>query len=126
MSEWTPLLSLSMFDLGGDPVSQYLFGLSKSADGSGCFFERGVPDDCSRVVGWEVETNNAFIKRHGEGDFGHTFASLEEIRAALLAPEAPPLTDSEWSHALSVVEFASRVPGVAATTYVRVIVWANW
>jgi hypothetical protein len=125
-SFWMPLLSLDTFLLGGDAVSAYLFGLSKSADGSGCFVDRGVPEDCSPVVRRDIEANLEFIRRHGEGDFGHTFATMEEIRDALRKADPPRLDESEWAHALAAAEFSSRAPGVTTVTYLRVIVWANW
>jgi hypothetical protein len=124
-SVWMPVLSLDVFSLGGDAISQYLFGLSKSPDGSGLFVARGVPLDCTPVVRRAVSDNAKFVAEHGQGDFGHSHASLDEIRQALSAPTAPDEPESEWHHALASVQFVLDRP-FGTVPFSRLVVWANW
>jgi hypothetical protein len=124
-SLWMPLFSLAPFGVGGDEISDYLFGLAKAPSGPGLFGGRGVPEDCSKAARASVEANRAFLKKHGEGDFGHTYASLQEIEEALKRPGAPADLGSAWHHVLASVRFALR-PHAAVLRWCRIIVWANW
>jgi hypothetical protein len=124
-STWMPMLSLDVFSLGADAISHYLFGLSKFADGSGLFVARGVPADCTAVVRRAVSDSAEFRSKHGEGDFGHSHASLDEIRQAFGAPSAPVEPASEWHHALASVEFVLNRP-FGVVPFCRLVVWANW
>jgi hypothetical protein len=123
-SLWMPLMSLAPFNIGGDEISDYLFGLSKTASGSGLFGGRGVPKDCSKATRASVEANRAFMKLHGEGDFGHTYAALREIEDALAHKDAPAARRSEWHHVLASVRFALR-PHTAVLRWCRFVVWAS-
>jgi hypothetical protein len=123
-SLWMPLMSLAPFNVAGDEISDYLFGLSKVPSGPGLFGGRGVPDDCSKATRASIDANRAFIKRHGEGDFGHTHASLQEIDEALKRPGAPNDADSEWRHVLASIRFALR-PHAAVLRWCRLVVWAH-
>ena len=125
-SLWMPVLSLGVFSLTGDDISNYLFGLSKLSAGPGLFGERGVPADCTDVVASSIASNHDFIAKYGEGNFGHTHASLQEIQAALAAPGAPEEADSGWHHALASVEFILSERACVHTPWCRFLVWANW
>jgi hypothetical protein len=124
-SLWMPLLSLGPFSLGGDKISDYLFGLSKTPSGPGLFGGRGVPQDCCPATRASVEANRVFMKKHGEGNFGHTYAALREVEEALARPDAPRDHESEWYHVLASVRFALR-PHASVLRWCRLIVWANW
>ena len=124
-SLWMPLMSLAPFGIGGDEISDYLFGLSKAPSGPGLFGGRGVPEDCSTATRVAIERNRSFIREHAEGDFGHTHASLEEIGGALKRAGAPQSTDSQWHHVLASVRFALR-PYSLTLRWCRCVVWANW
>jgi hypothetical protein len=124
-SLWMPLMSLVPFGIGGDGISDYLFGLSKASSCAGLFGRRGIPEDCSVTTRVSIERNQAFVEEHGEGDFGHTHAALEEIEAALGRVDAPQDADSEWHHVLASVHFALR-PYSGTLRWCRFIVWANW
>ena len=126
VSLWMPVLSLGYFDIGGDEVSDYLFGLAKRPARSGRFAARGVPSDCTSVVHRDISENKLFIAKYGEGDFGHTFASMNEILEALKDAHAPDPSGSMWTHALAVTEFALKHPIIGPGAYCRLIVWANW
>lgn len=126
VSLWMPVLSLDTFDLSGDEVSDYLFGLAKRPVYRGRFAGRWVPSDCTSVVSRDVAENEAFVAKHGEGDSGHTFASMAEILAALKEPDAPNLSGSMWAHALAASEFALSHPILGHAQYCRLIVWSNW
>lgn len=126
VSYWAPVLSLASFDLGGDAISDYLFGLAKRPEYPGRFAGRGVPSDCTSVVSREISENNVFIAKYGEGDFGHTFASMSEILAALKDALAPDLSGSMWAHALAVTELALKHPIIGPAADCRIIVWADW
>lgn len=126
LSMWMPLLSLHAFNLAGDVISQYLFGLGKMRM-AGLYENRGIPRDSCSTVLRDFEENEAFVRRVGEGDFGHTHATLDEIRAALSLAGAPALDESaEWAHAIASAEYAARAPNVGAPSFCRFIVWANW
>ncbi len=124
ISEWQPLLCLDPFDLGGDDVSQRLFGLGKNAVEPGLYAGRGVPEDCTRVVRQDVAANEEHIQRYGEGDHGHTFASLEEVLMALKSADAPDLGESEWARVLSAVGYAREQ--AHEPSFCRFVVWGNW
>lgn len=124
-SMWMPLMSLDPFGIHGDSISDYLFGLSKAPSGVGLFGGRGIPQDCSAVARASIERNRVFLKEYGEGDFGHTHASLEEIEEALNRATAPADADSEWHHVLASVRFVLR-PYSRNLEWCRLIVWANW
>ncbi|HEY4056216.1 MAG TPA: hypothetical protein VGM39_06380 [Kofleriaceae bacterium] len=128
---WEPLLSLGPFNIGGDEVSDYLFGLAKQPRADAPFAERGVPVDCSDVIRNEVERNKRFVKEHGEGNFGYTHATLGEVLWALSATDAPQPSEvlgGAWKAVLEAVTFlssrthADRIP----PEQLRFIVWANW
>jgi hypothetical protein len=130
-SLWEPFLSLGPFALCGDPVSDYLFGLAKRPEHNARFAGRGVPPDASELVQRCMADNARFIAEHGEGDFGHTYATWGEVLEALAARGAPTPDDDEvggWGtllyavRALSERMFMSRNP----RDQVRLIVWANW
>lgn len=124
-SLWMPLMSLAPFNIRGDEISAYLFGLSSTAPGRGWFGDRGVPEDCSKATRASIEANRAFMKMHGEGgDFGRTYASLREIEQALGHADAPVVPQSEWHHLLASVRFALR-PRAAVLRWCRFVVWAN-
>jgi len=123
-SLWMPLMSLAPFSIAGDRTSEYLFGLSKAATRPGLFGGRGVPKDCSKATRASVDANRAFMKMHGEGDFGHTFASLREVEEALGRDDAPKDQSSEWHHVLASVRFALRPHGTVLR-WCRFVVWAH-
>jgi hypothetical protein len=123
---WQPLLCLDVFALGGDEVSEHLFGLVKSSTHDGLFGGRGAPRDCSRAVARDVEANDAFVARHGEGDFGHSHASWDEVVAALRAPGAPSVAGTAWAHVVRSVELLLDRPIFGRVPYARIVVWANW
>jgi len=124
-SAWMPLMSLEPFGIGGDTTTDYLFGLSKASSGAGLFGGRGIPADCSAVTCASIERQCALVREYGEGDFGHTYASLEEIEGALKRADAPQDVDSEWHHLLSSVRFALQ-PYSRNIEWCRFVVWANW
>lgn len=126
VSLWMPVLSLDFFCIRGDLVSEYRFGLAKRPQRAPCFAERGVPRDCSPIVERYVAKNKEHIARYGEGDVGHTFASLAEVDAALSDPQAPALNGSSWGHVLAVTRFVLDDPLLGVARYCRFIVWANW
>jgi len=123
-SLWMPLLSLAPFGVGGDKISDYLFGLAATSSGPGLFGGRGVPKDCSKATRASVEANRAFMKVHGEGDFGHTYAYLREIEQALEHGDAPHDRRSQWHHVIASVRFALR-PHVEVLRWCRFVVWAS-
>jgi hypothetical protein len=90
-----------------------------------------VPADCSSVVRAEIEANERFIATHGEGDFGHTYASWGEITRALADANAPTPEDEGqggWRAVLESVAFLSSRFCFAREPHnqLRVIVWASW
>lgn len=125
---WRPLLCLDVFGLGGDEVSEYLFGLTKRSTHHGLFGGRGAPQprDCSRAVARDVAANEAFVTRYGEGNFGHSYASWDEVVAALRAPGAPLVAGTAWAHAVRSVEQLVDRPLFGRVPYIRIVVWANW
>jgi len=132
-SMWQPLLALGPFRLGGDEISSYLFGLAKAPSLDAPFRARGIPDDCCDLVRSEVERNEQFIARYGEGDFDHTWATWDEIVAVLGRPGAPSLPDDEadggWRALFESVSFLSeRIVGPLAehAAHFRLIVSGNW
>lgn len=130
VSTWLPLLSLDPFDLA-DPVSDYLFGIAKRPKYNARFPERGVPLDASALVQRYVADNAKFIAEHGEGDYGHTYATWGEVLDALAAPGAPTPGDDEvggWRDFLYAVNTLSERLFVRRNPreQVRLIVWANW
>ncbi len=124
-SQWWPVLFLDLFTLRGDEVSDYLFGLAKRPALSACFPNRGLPQDSTEVVRRLAEENDAFIARYGEGDFGHSYAHLDEIDAALASPSAPPLGDSEWRDVFETIKAFQRIRPLPPEQW-RLVVWADW
>lgn len=125
---WTPLLCLDVFCLRGDDVSDFLFGLSKTPVYQGLYTARGVPIDCNWAVYDAIERNQRFIEAHGEGEHGHTHAMWTEIESALARPQAPPVAESSWVEAFSVIRRFASEPGSwgGPISQIRFVVWAEW
>ena len=119
------MLSLDTFDLGGDQISDYLFGLAKRPSFPAQFPKRGVPTDGSRLMQLLVDDNDAFIAKYGEGNFGYTRARLDEIDRGFANSSAPPVAASPWRHVLATVEQLAKAAPIAREHW-RVIVCANW
>lgn len=92
---------------------------------------RGMPPDASELVQRYLADNAKFIAEHGEGEYGHTYATWGEVLDALAAPGAPTPDDDEvggWSNVFYAVRtlsermFTRRNP----REQVRLAVWANW
>lgn len=123
---WLPALNLGYLGLRGDALSDYLFGLCKAPSGRARFAGRGWPIDCSDLAQKLATDNEAFVARYGEGDFGHSHATLAEIESALADDDAPVARDSPWHEALAAVRALSALRPHTVPTHWRVIVWANW
>lgn len=124
-SMWQPVLCLDVYFLRGDEISDFLFGLTRDPTGVARFAGRGVPEDCTSVVRQQYAENEESVLAHGEGEFGHTFASLDEIRDALAQESAPRLAGSDWAHVLKSADFI--LDGLELSVpYRRVVVWASW
>jgi hypothetical protein len=76
---WQDVVNLSALVNSADSVSGLLFGLAKCPPSGPLFAERGVPIDASDAVRRDFEYNTKCIEQYGEADFGHTFATWEEI-----------------------------------------------
>lgn len=123
---WFAVLLLDRFGLTGDPISNYLFGLTKQPTHTPRFADRGVPADASHVVRLLVADDERFFEKHGEGTFGHSYASLTEIEDALRDPNAPEVANSEWKFVLDAVQSLTDVVPPIPREQWRVIVWADW
>lgn len=123
---WFATLHLDGFNLVGDEVSDYLFGLAKRSSGHACFPERGVPADAGDALWRCFQEDQAFLAKHGEGNFGHTFATLEEIERALAFHDAPAVSDSNWNQVLRAIEALRAIRNENMASQWRVVVWANW
>ncbi len=122
--EWSATICLDRFMLGGDLVSATLFGLSKSPPSDSLFANRGVPDDCSTLVAQSVQENLRFIKKHGEGNFGHTNALWSEIKPNLTSINPAEIQDSEWKTVFAIIREIESGPFNPED--IRFIVWGNW
>jgi hypothetical protein len=123
---WFAILHLDSFNLIGDLVSDHLFGLAKHSSGHACFPQRCVPADASDALQQSFQKDHDFFAEHRDGNFGHTFATLEEIEHALAAPGAPTLSDSNWTQVLRAIEALRGIHKDTRASQWRVVVWANW
>lgn len=123
---WQMALSLDVFCLRGDAVSDHLFGLCREPTGRARFAGRGAPADGSPWTKMEVAQHLAASRGRSEGSFGHTHATLGEVEAALRASDAPPVSGSSWEGVFETVAALRRVaPGLPLDCW-RFVVWASW
>lgn len=122
--EWSGVINLNRFCLSGDYLSSLFFGLAKSPAKEALFVNRGVPDDCSSHVAEEVRQNEDFIKKHGEGDFGHTYALWSEIKPHLNNIDKKELAESEWKLIFEIINLF--VKPQFQPEWIRFVVWGNW
>ena len=130
---WQALLGLGPFRLDGDDISSHLFGLAKSPSLDAPFRARGIPEDCCDEVRSDMERNDRLIASYGEGNTGHTWATWDEIVAALARPGSPSLPDDEpsrgWRAVFESVGFLSEHtlgPLAEHGGQFRLVVWGNW
>ncbi len=122
VQSWEGVVNLSIFDLYGDPISNELFGLAKSPRGDALYPDRGIPEDCCDFVSTAFEDNEKFIQKHGEGEFGHTFALWSEIECYLRKNQFKDQYN-EWG---LVFDIARKLSKKYNTEWIRFVVWANW
>ena len=129
---WDALLSLRPFSVGAYEMSGYLFGLTKEPSVTGRFLERGVPRDACAAIRRDVAANARFMgtRADGDGEYGHTFATWSEVRAAIASPDAPAAeTDLSygWPAVFVTVTFLAsqlRLPDDGGE-HLRIAVWAS-
>ena len=120
---WSEVINLDRFNFYGDDVPDVLFGLTKHPCENPFFAKRGVPKDCSKRVADEVKRNEEFIKKYGEGDINHTYATWSEISKHLNKLEnARDL--NKWKVIFSMVKIMCEER--FKPEWVRFIVWGNW
>ena len=122
---WIPALVLDAFTIGGDAVSDLLFGLAKHRSRRSLYARRGIPSDSSTLVARDFEDNRLFITTHGEGAFGHSHATFGEIERVPWDAHGVDPQASEW---WTVFELARVMRGRLGITNdrLRVVAWATW
>ena len=130
-SSWEAVLSLAPFGLIGDEISRFLFGLAKDLNRVAPFYALGAPADASDIVRAAVEENERFIRKHGEGAYGHTWASWGDIQLALARRDAPELDRDEvggWPAVIDAVRLLGlRLPFCRLpASQLRLVVWGVW
>ena len=122
---WLGAISLTALRLSGDAISDQYFGLAKRPRGNALFAGRGVPADPSQHLRADLLANEAFITAHGEGAFGHTYATWRELLAASFAAPSS-LVGSEWSDAVRLIQLFGSGNLNYTPDRIRVVVWATW
>ncbi|MCA9575409.1 MAG: hypothetical protein KC668_08225 [Myxococcales bacterium] len=118
---WSGTVCLDGLGLPGDAVSNLLFGLAKEPAERALFAGRGLPPEPSR----RVIDDYAEDQRAVEPCFGHTFATLTELRSVRWDSFGVSLEESAWSHVVRLMEELSEVDQFDADR-VRIAVWACW
>ena len=122
---WFSALVLEAFTIPGDAVSDLLFGFSKNPGGRALYANRGIPPHPSELVVRELQDDERFVASHGEGAFGHTYATLDEIEAVPWGSFGVDPNASAWSAVFAILDVMRRQLG-ASGDRLRVIVWATW
>ena len=124
---WRARLSLDLFSLLGDPVSDLLFGLAKKPSLTALFKGRGLPPDASKIVTDTFVENQRGIDEHQDGDFGHTYALLSEIQTVQAQLDEVLATSQHpgWGQVFQTIDtFPKEIRG--APDSIRLVVWAYW
>jgi hypothetical protein len=116
---WFSAIALDAFTIGGDAVSDLMFGLAKQPSGRGLYAERGIPPDSSALVRRDFEDGGA---QHA---FGHSYATLVEIDGIAWDVHGVDPSTSEWWTVLELVGVIRRRLGLT-NDRVRIVVWATW
>jgi hypothetical protein len=126
VSSWSGLVNLGALHLFWDDVSEVLFGLSrKPLSGIELFVARGLPSDpSSEVANWHA-ANEQFVAKHGEGAYGHTYATWSEISAVDFNAWSVDLTQSDWRHVFAMVDTILR-SGWYPSDQIRIVVAGTW
>ena len=124
VQSWSVVVDLHRLCLSGDIISHTLFGLSKYMESKSHFADRGIPSDASPVVKKYFDDNERFIEDVGEGDFGFTYASWEEMIQVARKADFNMEDSREWRQAFSLAESLSS--GLFSSEQIRFVVYANW
>ena len=124
VQSWAVVVDLHRLYLFGDIISHTLFGLSKRMENKSYFPERGIPSDASPHIKKHFDENARFIEDIGEGDFGFTYASWNEMIQVISKADFIMEESKEWQQAFSLAESLSS--GVFSSEQIRFVVYANW
>ncbi|MDQ8188601.1 hypothetical protein [Pelagicoccus sp. SDUM812002] len=121
---WSGVICLDRLSLADEYETSVLFGLAKRPVNNPLFAERGVPSDCSEAVDREVKENEAFIKKHGEGNFGFTHALWSEISPRLKEIEREEQISDDWNQVFDLAKVLEKTK--FHPDWIRFVLWANW
>jgi len=123
-NDWIGTLFLGPFRLSGDAVSERLFGLAKMTRSRAPYAERGAPQDCSRAIADEIARNAAFVRTHGEGAHGLTWALWSELEPEIDDFDSADLAESEWRPVFALVRELDSAGFLPED--IRFVVWGCW
>jgi len=117
---------LSAFSVGenvhlADHFANEIFGLAKFARKDAPLANRGLPEDMSlEVQEWMASVTKAGMEDDANnGDHGHTYATLEELKKLNMLPS------STWQVVFEKIYGLQQDFGVPDAE-LRVVLWANW